>query len=305
MINYSIIIPHKNIPELLQRCLDSIPRRDDIQIIVVDDNSDSDKVDFDHFPGLGEKCVEIYFTKEGKGAGYARNVGLEHAKGKWLLFADADDFFNPCFLDSIDKYKQSEYEIIYFEVNSVFSDSLKIANRDGRINELIEAAVLSNNFDEIRFKLYGPVSKMICRKLIYENSLCFEERIVANDIWFSVTSGFYAQKVIADRAKIYCLTVCEGSLELLVTKKRCDERLAAAFKVNNFLRSKGLFEYRFNVCAYLKFYSYFGFRVLLLNFYRICDHYRGTYFLLIKDLCECFLKLFKKREANFKHKIDR
>ena len=39
MINYSIIIPHKNIPNLLQRCLDSIPNREDVQIIVVDDNS--------------------------------------------------------------------------------------------------------------------------------------------------------------------------------------------------------------------------------------------------------------------------
>lgn len=49
-INYSIIIPHKNIPQLLQRCLDSIPIRDDVQVIVVDDNSDTDKVNFDNFP---------------------------------------------------------------------------------------------------------------------------------------------------------------------------------------------------------------------------------------------------------------
>lgn len=50
-IVYSIIIPHKNIPDLLRRCLDSIPQRPDIQIIVVDDNSSPDKVDFAHFPG--------------------------------------------------------------------------------------------------------------------------------------------------------------------------------------------------------------------------------------------------------------
>ena len=43
MIVYSFIIPHKNCPVLLNRCLDSIPIRDDVQIIVVDDNSDVDK----------------------------------------------------------------------------------------------------------------------------------------------------------------------------------------------------------------------------------------------------------------------
>ena len=49
---YSIIIPHKDIPDLLQRCLDSIPVRDDVEVIVVDDNSNTQKVDFGHFPGL-------------------------------------------------------------------------------------------------------------------------------------------------------------------------------------------------------------------------------------------------------------
>lgn len=73
MIAYTFIIPHKNSPDLLQKCLDSIPRRDDVQIIVVDDNSDAGKVDFDHFPGLDDPTVEVYLTKEGKGAGYARN----------------------------------------------------------------------------------------------------------------------------------------------------------------------------------------------------------------------------------------
>ena len=95
---YSIIIPHKNIPQLLQRCLDSIPRREDIQIIVIDDNSSPEIVDFAHFPGRERDDVEIVFTREGRGAGYARNEGLKRAKGKWLLFADTDDFFLPDFL---------------------------------------------------------------------------------------------------------------------------------------------------------------------------------------------------------------
>lgn len=96
--HYSIIIPHKNTPRLLERCLCSIPTWDEIQIIIIDDNSNSESVDFSHFPGNGRKNTEILFTKEGKGAGYARNIGLSHARGKWIIFADADDFFTAdCF----------------------------------------------------------------------------------------------------------------------------------------------------------------------------------------------------------------
>src|SRR5574344_311021 len=95
MINYTIIIPHKNTTDLLRKCIDSIPKRNDVQVIIVDDNSDADKVDFEHFPGLNEERTEVYFTKEGKGAGYARNIGLQYAIGKWVVFVDADDYFLP------------------------------------------------------------------------------------------------------------------------------------------------------------------------------------------------------------------
>ena len=121
---YTIIIPHKNAPLLLQRCLDSIPFRDDIQIIVVDDDSSSDVVDFMDFPGSSREDVEIIFTKEGKGAGYARNCGLLHARGKWLLFADADDFYKESLLLSLDPYIDATFDIVYFGADSVNSETL-------------------------------------------------------------------------------------------------------------------------------------------------------------------------------------
>lgn len=87
---FSIIIPHKDIPDLLMRCLRSIPVSEDIQVIVVDDNSADADTYLDKCPELSRPYLEFVRTTKGKGAGYARNVGLDHAKGKWLLFADAE-----------------------------------------------------------------------------------------------------------------------------------------------------------------------------------------------------------------------
>lgn len=47
---YCIIISHRNTLDLLIRCVASIPRREDVQIIVVNDNSEPAIVDFDNFP---------------------------------------------------------------------------------------------------------------------------------------------------------------------------------------------------------------------------------------------------------------
>ena len=127
MFTFTVIIPHKNTPVLLQRCLDSIPLRDDLEVIVVDDDSDPAIVDFDHFPGKERKDTTVIFDKSGKGAGHARNIGLEHAKGKWLLFADADDYFYPEAFYELDKFKDSDYDIVYFYCNS----------RDGVTGEII------------------------------------------------------------------------------------------------------------------------------------------------------------------------
>lgn len=115
LINYSIIIPHKNTPLLLRRCLDSIPERDDIEVIIVDDNSMNINWDDWKF----NTNVSLLKTYKNKGAGFARNIGLKRAVGKWILFADSDDFFSQQFTLLLDGYRDSDYDIIYFRFFSV------------------------------------------------------------------------------------------------------------------------------------------------------------------------------------------
>ena len=91
---YSIIIPHKNIPDLLTRCVASIPQRNDVQIIVVDDNSDPSIVDFDNFPIKNGENTIVVLNKTNRGTGGARNIGMEKASGEKIIIVDADDYFN-------------------------------------------------------------------------------------------------------------------------------------------------------------------------------------------------------------------
>lgn len=209
MINYSIIIPHKNSPDLLFRCLKSIPQRNDIQIIVVDDNSDKKIIDYRTIPELQNYNINIIYTTEGKGAGYARNIGLKYASGKWIIFADADDFFNQSFNWALDHYNNSVADIIYFNVNSVDSDTLLECNRSHFLNKFHQTG------DEMmfRFKTYHPWAKFIKHRLIIENSINFSETKAANDVLFSLNIGLYAKKIELSTEKIYCITYRENSLE--------------------------------------------------------------------------------------------
>lgn len=118
-INYSIIIPHKNLPDYLSVCLATIPIRDDIEIIVVDDNSDPEIVDFDHFPGNDLPNCRVILCDKSYGSGHARNVGIDNACGKWLLFMDADDYFSESIGRLMDKYVDSEYDLIQFDFDAI------------------------------------------------------------------------------------------------------------------------------------------------------------------------------------------
>jgi glycosyltransferase involved in cell wall biosynthesis len=242
MINFTIIIPHKNIPKLLQRCLDSIPRRDDIQIIVVDDNSHEDKVNFSRFPGLEDRYVEVYLTKEGRGAGYARNVGLKHAKGKWLLFADADDFFTKEAFLIFDKYSSSDADVVYFSYNIIDfrQDQTRPHGHTWNINQIIQFNI--NHKKKILVsRHWEPWAKMFSYSYIQNKEIRFEQTSVMNDAYFVVYAGIYANKIEVCIDAVYNYTINDNSLSKATEADKITERLLRFVVLNRLFIKNGYF----------------------------------------------------------------
>jgi glycosyltransferase involved in cell wall biosynthesis len=213
-INFTVIIPHKNIPVLLERLVKSIPERNDLEIIIVDDNSDSDIVDFEHFPCRGRNNYFLILNKESHGAGYARNCALPMAKGKWILFADADDFFNSGFDTFLNDYIDCDAEIVYFNANSVDSESFEPSDRVDHLHEFIDEYHKDKNRGELimRYLFTEPWCKMVKREIIEQNQIRFEETSIRNDVKYSYLVGFYANRVIVDDRQLYCVTTRRNSV---------------------------------------------------------------------------------------------
>lgn len=203
--NYTIIIPHKNTTDLLRKCIDSIPKRNDVQVIIVDDNSDADKVDFEHFPGLNEERTEVYLTKEGKGAGYARNVGLKHAIGKWIVFADADDYFHPCINDIFDECVNLSEDIVFFKADSINLIDGSNGHRADGLNERIDIAINSSNFQPALF-YSSPWCKLFKRSFLTNNSITFNEVPCGNDVVFMAKVAYYVKNMSAINLTAYCIS---------------------------------------------------------------------------------------------------
>jgi glycosyltransferase involved in cell wall biosynthesis len=246
--DFSIIIPHKNSLHLLRRCVESIPKRDDIEIIVVDDNSDVTSSEWNLFR-KDFPHIQLVLTTEGRGAGYARNVGLSKATGKWLIFADADDYFYPNALNIIDKkIIEADYDIIYFNCDS----------RDGETGEVlhdvvldsINVGIINHDCDLLRYKSNVPWGKVIKHSLVKQHNILFEEIEVSNDIMFSTLVGYNSSKIGIIENVLYCYSNYKDSLVHTPTTKRMITRIKAGARVNAFLSEHGINEYKSETVSY-------------------------------------------------------
>ena len=208
MYAFSIIIPHYNIPHKLSRLLASIPERNDLQIIVVDDCSPDQKslekvkLEFPH--------VEFYATNSNGGGGKARNIGLMYAEGKYIIFADSDDYFLPDFRLILDKYTKTniDHDIIFFNAISLYEDTKKFSHRVDHLHYMIDKYLKKEKNADIllRFCFGEPWCKIINHKIVEHFHISFDEIPIHNDTKFSYLIGFHARNILVCPDIVYCVT---------------------------------------------------------------------------------------------------
>lgn len=229
----TIIIPHKDTPTLLRRCMASIPNRQDIQTIVVDDHTEDVKAVREvreMFP-----AVTFIYNDKQVGPGFSRNIGLEKAEGEWVIFADADDYFEDnfgAFLDSI--ALDASADIIYLKSRSIDLDTGKESDRADYYNSLVDRFLRHEWRSEERILLsYGvPWGKIMRNKVIQENTLRFPQMTVGEDTVFSVSLATKVRHVKAYNQVMYVVTSHSGSLTTLDSQEMNRERFISSLMVN-------------------------------------------------------------------------
>ena len=232
---YSIIIPHYRIPKLLRRCLWSVPKRDDLQVLVVDDNSGADIVTQLREMEKDFPFVTFIYSETNGGGGRARNIGLQNAQGKYVLFADADDFYNYCINDILDEYRDTDYDIVFFNAGHIDTDTYLPTKRSTSLQIALKKYEETGDVTYFKYLFGEPWCKLIRKEIIDKNNITFEELIVHNDTKFSYMVGFYANKVKFDNRALYCLADRSGSVSKGLTDEKLLIRTGVFAEKNRFL----------------------------------------------------------------------
>lgn len=245
---YSVVIPHYNSPKLLARMLKSIPERNDIQIIVVDDCSPKEAQD--ELMQLQHKGLEVVLQTENHGAGYARNVGLGKIKGEWCIFVDADDFFAVNTFEVFDKHVECNIDYInfaisFYNINEDKYDYNPPSFSNQSVLRFLKDATITNC---LYFKLRNTVcyNKLVKASFLREKSIRFEEVPVNNDVFYALQVGLLSKYYKVIKECLYHKLIVNSSI---TNRKRDIHReylfFIQAIKRNGLSAMLGLYNYPF------------------------------------------------------------
>ena len=198
----SIILPNYNSAKYLVICLDSIVGQsyDDFELICIDDGSDDGSINILNEYAERDNRISV-LTQEHKGGGAARNLGLQHASGDYVVFLDSDDFFDPTMLEhTLNRMIETDADICVFGVKN-YNDTTgesSIAQYGLRTEYLPEKEVFSwKDIPDFIFNVFQnwPWNKMFRREFLINSHLHFQEIHRTNDLFFTTTALAIAEKI--------------------------------------------------------------------------------------------------------------
>ena len=203
MAKVSIIIPVYNAEKYLRECLDSLTGQTlpDIEIICVDDGStDSSPSILEEYKNRDSRIKVLH--QQNQYAGAARNNGIPEASGEYLLFLDADDFFDLTLCEKV--YQQGvrcKADVVFFGamryeakthtnmiINGYFRRALLPQNRQ-------VFSPLDPDVDVMNMVTAVPWTKAFRREFILEENIRFQTLHNSNDVFFVVTAISAAKRI--------------------------------------------------------------------------------------------------------------
>ena len=254
----SVIVPIYNVEKYLERCIESIRKQSytDIEIILVDDGSSDGSSDIcDKYIEKDDR-ISVLHKKNG-GLGDARNVGLEKAKGKYILFGDSDDRIHEKLVEeTVKEAEKNQADIVIFdyigeEMDGQLSDRFTFDFPERKVINAIEQKNLIMNS-------CSAVNKLILRKTWLLTNLKFPVGKYYEDLATIPKLMVQAERVVYIKEVYYYYLMREGSIMHSKNFERnFRERTWAADGILNYFTEQNLFEEYKSELEYLIFENTF------------------------------------------------
>lgn len=201
MISVTIIIPVYNGEEYLEQCIQSVFNQTlkEIELICVDDGSVDNSVQIIQKYAEKDKRISL-FQQKNQGPGPARNFALKHAKGKFVAFLDADDYYLDA--DALEKMVRACEERNVFVCASLRKT---LINGNEMEEDLFQKSDINKLLNYIDFQMdYHYQSYLFHREFLLKNQCYFPDYYRYEDPVFLPEILLKAEKFTVVDTHLYC-----------------------------------------------------------------------------------------------------
>lgn len=235
----SVIVPVYNAEEFIGRCLDSLMEQDftgSYEIIVINDGSTDGTLGMVDKTAREHDIIRVY-SQENGGISAARNTGLSHARGEYVLFVDSDDFVEPRYISALyDAAECSGADITccnYRNINSDNTIGIGCIFRH-RAGVFDSAKMLGSLLRDVTVRSY-IWNKMFKRGLFEKNDIRFPLGLHFEDVRTMPRLFYHANKIAVIKDELYNYVQRKGSITGTMTPKKVFQYIGAYGGIRAFL----------------------------------------------------------------------
>lgn len=222
-IKLSIIVPVYNTPDqLLRDCLDSLVNQNGecLEFIVLNDGSTDITCEQVIKEFLSRDPRLHYIHKENTGVSNTRNVGLENARGEYVMFVDGDDQLKSGACKyAIELMDNHDYDcaVLGFESSKNHQSSKSISHviENEELTELLikVTGADTKSYRECGINVDAPWAKVFRKSIINKNNISFPERLSrSEDAMFCLLYYEHSKKILLVSHSVYVYVTNEESL---------------------------------------------------------------------------------------------
>lgn len=216
MFDVSIIMPVYNVKDHLPRAVESALAQKKVigEIILVNDGSTDGSKEICEAYAEKEPLLITVINQENQGSGPARNAGLKQASGKFIYFADPDDYFSDRLLaDNLALVKKRETDIIVFGYTQ--EKAGRLDTREVRLPRLPQMDTQEDFRKHFRnfyhFSPYALWNKLYRKEFLTKNNIKFTNQRVGQDALFNIEVYKFLESVTINRRAYYHYVTHQGS----------------------------------------------------------------------------------------------
>lgn len=213
-IKVSIIMSLFNVEFFMRTAIESVLNQtlQDIELICINDGSSDYSLETAQEYAEKDDRIKIITYKESKGQAYARNRGMDIAKGKYICFVDGDDWIDLNMVEKLYNEAEKNQTEITFCAAALYNELLRKVDFS---NTYYNLSLIPHSFDnrvfsqeEAKNLLTGSINVALWNKIyrtdfLNKNKLRFPEYFIYEDMTFFYDVWFKAERISLIRDFLY------------------------------------------------------------------------------------------------------